>query len=198
MPTRIVIFAKAPVAGQVKTRLIPALGAEGAARLARKMLIDTYRTASSVRIASTEICASPDPEDAAWHEHAPDGARLTPQGDGDLGERLARAARRVISEGEHAILIGTDCPQMKPRLLTDACRALETHDAIIHPTLDGGYALLGLKRFDPSIFTGIAWSTPSVASSTIANVKALGWSIHLGATLSDIDEPDDLRAAGMI
>ena len=199
MLTRIVIFAKAPVPGQVKTRLIPALGAEGAAKLAEQMLHDTYSHASSVLVASTEICASPDPAEAEWKPYLPRrAAQLTPQGDGDLGERLARAAERVIGEGERVILIGTDCPALTERRLKSACWELETHDAVIHPTFDGGYALLGLRRFDPSIFSGIQWSTSSVATQTMGKVKALGWSMHLGATLQDVDTPDDLRAAGIL
>lgn len=193
MLTRIVIFAKAPVPGQVKTRLIPALGEEGAAKLAHRMLLDTYNQASSVLIAETEICGSPDPAGAEWQGLLPSAAAiLSSQGEGNLGDRLSRAAERVLSEGERVILIGTDCPQLNARRLKDACWELETHDAVIHPTFDGGYALLGLKRFDPSIFTGIQWSTPTVANSTIGKVKALGWRIHLGATLRDIDEPEDL------
>lgn len=198
MPTRIVIFAKAPIPGQVKTRLIPALGAEGAAKLAQQMLLDTYNQAASVLDAETEICASPDPATAEWKPYLPPRAAITSQGEGNLGERLARAAERVIGGGERVILIGTDCPSLTEDRLTSACRKLETHDAVIHPTFDGGYALLGLRRFDRSIFTGIEWSTPTVASRTIGKIKALGWSLHLGATLHDVDEPEDLRAAGII
>ena len=199
MPARIVIFAKAPVPGQVKTRLIPALGAEGAAQLAQQMLLDTYAAASSVRGANTEICCAPDPDAPEWPPYLPPQAwLLTEQGEGDLGERLARAAERVIGEGECVILIGTDCPSLTAARLKNACDELETHDAVMHPTFDGGYALLGLKRFDPSIFSGIEWSTPAVAGQTIAKLEALGWSIHIGETLRDIDESEDLRAAGMI
>ncbi|HEY0625427.1 MAG TPA: TIGR04282 family arsenosugar biosynthesis glycosyltransferase [Allosphingosinicella sp.] len=193
MQTRIVIFAKAPVPGQVKTRLIPALGEEGAANLAQRMLTDTYRAASSVLIAETEICATPSPAAPEWKGKLPPQAkRLSEQGDGDLGERLARAAERVVSDDERVVFIGTDCPQLDERRLKQACWELETHDAVIHPTFDGGYALLGLNRFDPSLFSGIGWSGPDVARETIGRVRALGWSLHLGATLRDIDEPEDL------
>ena len=195
---RIVIFAKAPVAGQVKTRLVPALGEDGAARLARRMLRDTCREAGKVMIASAELCTSPEPAHPDWAEHLPRRfGSVTAQGGGDLGERLARAAARVIGEAEHVLLIGTDCPALNERRLRDACWELETHDAVIHPTHDGGYALLGLKRFDPSIFSGIAWSTASVARETMRRIAALGWSLHIGETLQDIDEPEDLAAAGI-
>lgn len=188
--TRIVIFAKAPVAGQVKTRLVPALGEEGAARLAREMLRRTVSAAVATGL-SVEVCASPAPSADEWGPYLPDVA-ATDQGGGDLGERLARAAKRVIDEGEKILLIGTDCPELDRDRLLAAARVLERHDAVIHPAEDGGYALLGLRRFEPSIFEDIAWSTASVAEATMARIQALGWSFHVGATLRDIDEPADL------
>jgi len=194
MRTRILIFAKAPVPGKVKTRLIPVLGAEGAAELAQRMLGNTWAEASSVSVADAEICASPDPLHLDWQGQLPPSA--TGQGEGDLGERLSKAAERVILRGQNVILIGTDCPSLNERRLREACWELESHDAVMHPTFDGGYALLGLKAFEPSIFSGISWSTATVARETMARIKALGWSLHLGATLQDIDEPEDLAAAG--
>jgi uncharacterized protein len=194
--TRIVIFAKAPVPGRVKTRLIPALGEIGAARLAHKMLLDTAAQAVAAGLAVPELCVDPHPLDPDWHGFLPaDQLRITAQGEGDLGERLARAARRVTLLGERVLLIGTDCPRLDARLLRSAAAELEGHDAVIHPTFDGGYALLGLQRFDPSLFSEIAWSTDAVARTTIGRLNLLGWRYHLGETLQDIDEPADLQAA---
>jgi rSAM/selenodomain-associated transferase 1 len=195
--SRIVIFAKAPLPGKVKTRLIPALGEEGAARLARRMLAYSWREAAAVSIADTELCADPAPEAEAWRGFLPpEAARVSPQGEGDLGERLARAAARVLREGQRILLIGTDCPGLTTSRLTEACRELDAHDAVIHPTFDGGYALLGLSRYHPSIFSGIEWSSSTVARTTIGRIRKLDWSLHLGATLRDIDEPADLELAG--
>jgi rSAM/selenodomain-associated transferase 1 len=118
--------------------------------------------------------------------------RLAAQGEGDLGERLARAVGRVIGEGDRILLVGTDCPELDRTRLRAAAEALEAHDAVIHPALDGGYALLGLRRFDATLFTGIAWSTDKVASQTVARIDALGWSLQVLDTLHDIDEPADL------
>ena len=193
MLNRIVIFAKAPVPGRAKTRLAPALGEEGAAALARRMLDRTVAEASAVLVASTELCVTPAPDDPDWAGRLPRKAtRVIDQGAGDLGDRLARAADRVLSEGDRAVLIGTDCPALTERRLRAACWELESHDAVIHPTFDGGYALLGLNRFDPSIFADIPWSGPDVARLTIGRIRALGWHLHLGETLRDIDTPDDL------
>jgi rSAM/selenodomain-associated transferase 1 len=121
---------------------------------------------------------------------------LTGQGAGDLGERLARASARVIEGGENVLLIGADCPGLDATRLRQAAASLEDHDAAIHPAEDGGYVLLGLRRFDPSLFEGIAWSTSTVAAATAALIEALGWSLDVRSTLCDIDEPADLDAAG--
>jgi uncharacterized protein len=195
--TRIVIFAKAPVPGTAKTRLVPKLGEIGAARLAHKMLLATIAEAEAARLAIPELCATPHPYDPEWQPFLPKAEiRYTDQGQGDLGERLARAARRVTLVGENILLIGTDCPTLDRHRLRGAAEALVTRDSVIHPTLDGGYALLGLRRFDPSLFSGIAWSGPDVAADTIARINALGWTLSTGETLRDIDEPEDLEAMG--
>jgi rSAM/selenodomain-associated transferase 1 len=185
--TRIVIFAKQPVPGRVKTRLIPALGELGAAKVARRMLDWTVRQARETGLA-VELCGDPDP--TLWYKPRL-GLDLTPQGEGDLGARLARAARRVLAQGP-ALLIGGDCPELGRPRLAAAAAALDTHDAVLHPARDGGYALLGLRRFEPSLFTAIAWSTAQVAAQTLARIEALGWSLHVGETLRDVDEPEDL------
>jgi len=188
--TRIVIFAKAPVPGKVKTRLVPALGAEGAAALAREMLERTVEEALATGLA-VELCGEPDA--AEWHEARP-GLALTAQGQGDLGERLAEAAGRALGGGA-VLLVGADCPELGEGRLRAAAQALEDHDAVLHPAMDGGYVLLGLRRFDPSLFEGIAWSTAAVAAQTVARIEALGWSLHMGETLRDVDEPGDLATS---
>ncbi len=192
---RIVIFAKAPVPGSVKTRLIPVLGEVGAAQLAQRMLADTVAHALGAGLSTPELCATPHPNDPSWAGNLPAGVRLADQGPGDLGQRLASAARRVIDDGEYILLIGTDCPELDGKRLVETAAQLENHDAVILPARDGGYVLLGLARTDPSLFENIAWSTDIVASTTIARIRALGWSLFLGETLSDIDEPTDLHEA---
>jgi uncharacterized protein len=183
--TRIIIFAKAPVPGRAKTRLIPALGAEEAARLAAEMLERTVAEALATGL-EVELCGDPDP--AGWYRGPP--VALAAQGEGDLGERLARAAARATGG---ILLIGTDCPDLGRERLRSAATALESHDSVLHPAEDGGYVLLGLRRFDPSLFEGISWSSDAVAGQTIARIEALGWSLDLRQALRDIDRPEDLR-----
>lgn len=186
MTARIVIFAKAPVPGRVKTRLIPALGAEGASALAAQML---ERTVAEALASGCEVELCGDPHPAGWWKGPP--VLLEEQGEGDLGERLARAAERALASGP-VLLIGTDCPALGRDRLQRAADALTVHDAVLHPAEDGGYALLGMCAFDRSLFEGISWSTPVVAAETIARVEARGWSLHVGETLRDVDEPADL------
>lgn len=189
---RVLLFAKAPIAGRVKTRLIPALGADGAAALAARMLEQTISEALAARVGPVELCAEPDPSHPDWAGHVPAGVLLSAQGPGDLGERMARAASRILATGEPVLLIGSDCPELDRVRIAAAADALDGHDAILHPAADGGYALLGLSRFDPSLFAGIAWSSATVAAATIERLDRLGWRTRIGATLRDVDEPGDL------
>jgi hypothetical protein len=179
---RVVIFAKAPEAGRVKTRLIPALGAEGAAALAKEMLERTVAEALASGL-EVELCGDPDP--TGWYGGP--AVLLSGQGPGDLGARLARAA----APG-NVLLIGTDCPGLDAERLRSAAEGLQDHDAVMHPAADGGYVLLALRRFHASLFDGIAWSTAIVAEETRTRIAALGWSLDVRETLCDIDEPKDL------
>ena len=192
-PMRIIVFAKAPTAGFAKTRLIPELGAAGAAALARLMLAHTLRAALAANIGRVELCVTPAIADEAWHGvELPLGITIADQGDGDLGDRMARAARRGIDRGESILLLGTDCVEMSVGLLCAAAQSVSTHDAVIHCTADGGYALLGLNRFSPFLFGDMPWSTDAVASTTLGRIGQLGWSVHVGQLLHDMDEPQDL------
>lgn len=193
-PLRIIVFAKAPQPGFAKTRLIPAMGADAAAELAQQMLMHTVREALAANIGTVEMCVTPAIDDAAWNGiRLPDGIEITDQGEGDLGARMARATARVVAQGEAVLLVGTDCVEMSADLLRDAGQALNDHAAVIHCTVDGGYVLLGLARFTPFLFGDMPWSTDAVASITIARLGQLGWSVHVGQMLHDVDEPQDLK-----
>jgi rSAM/selenodomain-associated transferase 1 len=193
IPIRTIVFAKAPQPGLVKTRLIPALGSRDAARLARQLLDRTLDSALGAHSGPVELCVAPDIDAPPWHGVSlPMGVAITSQGGGDLGARMARTAARVIACGEAALLIGTDCLEMSPRLLRAAAVILSRTDTLIHPTVDGGYAILGLTCYHPELFTNIAWGGKTVADETVARVIRLGWRLEIGATLHDIDEPADL------
>jgi len=191
---RLVVFAKAPQPGHAKTRLIPALGAEGAAALASCLLDHALTQALASRIGPVELCMSPAPGDAAWDKIVLPGAVLrTDQGEGDLGERMARAVHRVTADhGQPVLLMGSDCPGLSSSILRETARQLQTHDAVLLPVADGGYVLIGLKSPCPALFDQIAWSTNTVAAETLSRMAALGMKVWLGPLLHDIDEPADL------
>ncbi|BBJ22637.1 TIGR04282 family arsenosugar biosynthesis glycosyltransferase [Candidatus Nitrotoga sp. AM1P] len=194
IPTRIIIFAKAPQPGFAKTRLIPLLGAEAAAKLALQMLSNTLFNAQAADIGTVELCSTPNIDDIAWQGITlPAGLEITDQGEGDLGARLARASKRAIENTGFVLLIGTDCVEMSATLLREAAQSLHEHDAVIHCTADGGYALLGLKRYSAVLFSDMPWSTDAVARITIARIGQLGWSLHVGQLLHDVDTPQDLK-----
>ena len=192
-PLRIVIFAKAPLAGMCKTRLIPALGADGAAMLARQLLDHALAQAMSAGIGTVELCMTPD-NDEFWQSVAlPASIVRSAQGDGDLGQRLARASQGVIERGEAVLLIGTDCPALDAACLRHIASALMEVDAVMVPAADGGYAALGLNHFHQAVFSNIAWSTDSVAFETLCRFGGLGWSVQQLPMLHDVDEPIDLQ-----
>jgi rSAM/selenodomain-associated transferase 1 len=193
-PMRMVIFAKEPQPGFSKTRLIPALGAQGAATLAKLLLERMLQAAIASEVGVVELCVTPWSSEEVWRKMGvPVSVQLTDQGDGDLGVRMARAAQRVIDAGESVLLVGTDCPQLDAGQLQIAALALQGADAALIPALDGGYVLLGLNQYDASIFSGIAWSTSSVAAATQERLQALQWRVQTLAPLHDIDEPADLQ-----
>lgn len=192
--TRLVIFAKAPQPGAVKTRLIPSLGADGAAALARAMLTHTLQQAMAAGMEAVELCMSPAPADPAWHGVVlPETVERSAQGEGDLGERMASAVERVTTRHRDSIvLIGTDCPALTSERLREAARQLVRHDAVMVPAADGGYVLIGLKAPCPGIFTRMPWSTSTVGAETLRRLAGLGMRVWQGPTLHDIDEAADL------
>ena len=191
---RIVIFAKAPMPGQAKTRLSPTLGAEGAAMLARKLLKHCVTQALSADIGPVELCVTPSVKHPIWRELTiPDSVFWSEQGEGDLGERLARATQRVTAHGETVLLIGTDCPELTATKLRVAADSLNQYDACLHPVSDGGYALLGLSQHLPSLFTDMPWSTASVAELTRQRILAEDRTLKELELLHDIDESQDLQ-----
>lgn len=194
----VIVFAKAPLAGYAKTRLIPALGVEGAATLAERMLGHAVRQAVAAGIGPVEVCCSPDASHAAFGGLAATfRLALTPQGPGDLGARMQRAlarrlAPRAVPAVDGALLIGTDAPALDAAMLRRARDALAAHDAVFVPALDGGYALVGLRQPAPGLFDGIAWSTSTVMARTRERIAALGLRCTELDPVADIDEPADL------
>ena len=194
----VIVFAKAPLAGYAKTRLVPALGVEGAARLAERMLDHAVRQAVAAGIGPVEVCCAPDASHPAFGSlGATFRVALTEQGAGDLGARMQRAfarrlARDAMPAADAVLLIGTDAPALDAAMLRGARDALAAHDAVFVPALDGGYALVGLRQPAPGLFDGVAWSTSTVMARTRERTEALGLRCTELDTVADIDEPADL------
>lgn len=189
----VIVMAKAPRAGYAKTRLIPALGAAGAAALAERMLDATLTQAHSAGPALLELCCAPDTDHPAFVRHASaSGVQLSLQGGGDLGARMARAFDRQLATGRAVLMIGTDAPALDAAMLQQTAQALQQVDAVFVPALDGGYALIGLRRAAPSLFDNMAWSTASVMAQTRTRLHAAGLRHLELAPVADIDEAADL------
>ncbi|MBE0711085.1 MAG: TIGR04282 family arsenosugar biosynthesis glycosyltransferase, partial [Candidatus Aminicenantes bacterium] len=193
--SRLIVFVRYPVAGKVKTRLIPALGEDGAAALSREMAEHTMNWAS--RLAGKggkgleirfEGGLVRDME--AWLGK---GFRYVPQGDGDVGARMDRAFREAFSEGiGKAVLIGTDLPELTVFHIREAWKALDAFDVVLGPAADGGYGPIGLRRAVPDLFRGISWSTDRVLKQTLAKAAAACLKVKILPALCDVDRPDDI------
>lgn len=192
---QIIITARSPVAGQVKTRLGRQLGGRRAATLARNMLLRTVATASSVPGASVQLHCYPSVVNPLFTKLSRRyGMRLYRQQGSDLGERMFNAFDSALAATSNVLLIGTDCPGFSKELLQAGFRALEAgNDAVIAPAADGGYVLLGLKQNSRLLFEDMQWGTDQVLAETLARLGALGKVCSVLPTQHDIDRPADLR-----
>jgi rSAM/selenodomain-associated transferase 1 len=191
----IIVFAKAPLAGEAKTRLAPLLGAAGAARLQARLLERALRTALAARLGPVELHCDPHAGhsffEALSRRHR---IRLRAQRGRDLGERMSRALRRALRAHRAALLIGSDCPALRPADLRRAARLLAGGaDAVFAPAEDGGYALVGLRRVSDAVFSDLAWGTADVMRRTRERLAGLGWRWRELRTLWDVDRPEDYR-----
>lgn len=189
---------KYPRPGAVKTRLIPALGAQRACDLHRALVARTLaevRTFSrhSTETVAVEVRLAGAPDDAAARAWLGEGPAIRDQGDGDLGARMSRAVEAAFYEGATAVVvIGGDCPQLGAEQLAAAFAALGESDAVLGPATDGGYYLIGMRRRLPELFQGIAWGGAEVLAKTLAVAQGLGVEPARLATLRDLDVPEDL------
>jgi uncharacterized protein len=193
---RLIIFTRHPQPGKAKTRLIPTLGAEGAANLQRQMTEHTLNQVKKLpKNISPEIWFTADNPESQTQIQTWLGTHWTyhPQPPGDLGDRLTTATQTAFNSGaKKVIIIGTDCPGLNTDRLLQAFQSLQTHELVIGDAIDGGYYLIGLQKFTPQLFQGITWGTAQVRSQTLAIAQKLGLTTTHLPPLSDIDRPEDL------
>ena len=186
------ILAKAPVPGLAKTRLIPHLGAEGAAALQRWLLQRIVTTALAADIGPVTLWCTPDtghPAFVACSVLGPLALRRQP--DGDLGERML-AAIAGSNTPFGTLVVGADCPLLTPALLRRAANALASHDATVVPADDGGYVLIGMRRPSPRVFADVDWGSGHVMDQTRARMAELRWRWKEFESLRDVDRGEDL------
>jgi rSAM/selenodomain-associated transferase 1 len=191
---QVAVLAKAPIPGLAKTRLIPALGAPGAAQLQRRLTRQAVRTALDAGLGPVTLWCAPDARHRLFRTlHKAWGVSCLVQASGDLGERMHTAFRLHCASGP-VLLIGTDCPPLSPQHLRDAAQALlNGHEAVFLPAEDGGYVLVGLRSPQPALFRDMHWSTPAVMEDTRKRARDAGIEWRELETLWDLDVPADLE-----
>lgn len=189
----IALMVRVPVAGLVKTRLIPALGAERACRLYRAMVEDLLEQAAATGL-PIHLLSTGGTEAQLPHSWQQAVQRMTVQQGEDLGARMAHAFATAFTTAEQVLLVGSDIPDMGTESLLSAAKALRNNEVVINPAEDGGYCLLGLNRGVDvaSIFHHMPWSTDQVLALTLQRLKGLQHRVHLLPPLRDIDTPEDL------
>ncbi len=190
----LIIFTRYPEAGKTKTRMIPALGTKGAADLHRQMTEHTLTQVKQlqsnaisfeVRFAGGDVHLMQGwlGSDLIYHS----------QGDGDLGQRMARSLLSAFQSGaENAVIIGTDCPDVNADILAEAFAKLHHYNLVLGPAMDGGYYLVGLQYPIPELFIDIDWGTAKVLQQTVEIAENLNLSVVYLPYLADIDRPEDL------
>jgi rSAM/selenodomain-associated transferase 1 len=191
----LLVFAREPVPGQVKTRLIPELGVARATQIYDQLLNHTLEVASGVPACAVVLwCDAPlgtSPQCSVLAERFR-YPLLLQEGD-DLGVRMSAAITHALCQYERAVVIGTDCPQYNQDYLSQALSALDRYDVVLGPATDGGYVLIGMSRPQPELFLDVPWGTERVLEMTRQRLRQLNCSWFEMPVLRDVDRPEDLE-----
>ena len=191
----LMIFIKNPVAGEVKTRLGASIGSANALQVYKKLLSHTREIAVQVKCDREIWYSSMIDQRDSWNS---DLFEKKLQQGRNLGVRMSGAFQQAFEAGyEKAVIIGSDCPELEPQHIEDAFDALRSQDAVIGPSEDGGYYLLGMKKYTPEIFSDIEWSTSSVFEETKRHFEQLGLTCKTLEVLNDIDTIEDLKKSDL-
>lgn len=192
--TVIIIFAREPVPGQVKTRLIPALGEKGAAKLYQRLLKYSINNVVDGALSAVNVCVTPESDKNYFFQMTGSvNFKLSVQAGKDLGTRMYNALAQALNYYSKAILIGTDCPFLSLDDLQQAINALDNNDMVFSPANDGGYVLVGAKKTNSAIFEHIDWGTNMVMVQTRTALVQHKISWQELTEQYDIDIEDDLR-----
>lgn len=193
---QLIIFSKAPVAGQVKTRLQPDIGPEACAVLQERMIKKTLSTALASSASRVLLYTWPDTHHPLFQGLGKyQKVSLHTQTGVDLGTRMSHAFSQTLKTPASVILIGTDCPELTPSILDQCFQGLEQGtDCILVPALDGGYVLIGMSQHHAEIFERIDWGSKRVLEQSLVRLKSSGMSFHCLPALNDIDTLNDLKA----
>ena len=191
----LIIFAKAPIPGQVKTRLCPPLSEDEAASLHGSMVMDILERCKAIHDVDRYLACTPTMDHAFFKTMAARfDVQLWDQVGTDIGQRMDQALTAALRKGyRDALVIGTDVPTFSPQACSLAIRTLTNHDVVFGPTSDGGYYLVGMKRPAPELFRDIPWSTHSVLSVSLAKAHALGLSVQCLDLQHDVDTLEDVK-----
>ena len=190
----LVVMARAPVAGQVKTRLQPELTRDQCAAASLAFLRDVLDLAVSLPQCTPFLAFTPPEERAFFESITPQKLSLTPQTDGDIGQRMYHLMRQLEEAGySPVILIGSDIPTLQPATLVTAIKELGDYDLCLGPSRDGGYYLIGARHIDERIFRDMQWSTPNVFTETVRKAHVAGLSLTLLEEYGDVDTFADLQ-----
>ena len=192
---RLLLFAKAPIPGQVKTRLAGKLGQRGAARLYRRLLYQTLAMVTSTPLCPVQLWCAPDTRHGFFSSCRRDyGVMLRRQQGADLGQRMHHALTTALRSSPYAVLIGGDCPSLGVAELHYALTVLaKGRDAVLGPAADGGYVLIGLRRPYAALFRNIIWGSNTVLAATRRRLRRAGLNWAELPPGWDVDRPADLR-----
>lgn len=189
------VFAKAPIAGEVKTRLLSSMDAQETTALYERLIWHSLNTAVRSNVGPVELWCAPSTDHPFFKDCAGRfRIELHPQTEGDLGRRMADAFQKALKKADAALLMGADCPSLSPDDLKEAARYLsQGNQAVIGPAEDGGYVVIGLQQYEPSLFEGISWGTGAVLEETRQRLGRLGWNWHELPEKWDVDRPEDVE-----
>jgi rSAM/selenodomain-associated transferase 1 len=186
-------FAKAPIPGQVKTRMFPVLNAQQACALHQELLKWTCDTLCDARMGDVELWAAGDPDHQVFELCLDRGvSAIELQRGDDLGARMCHALADGLARYERVILVGSDCPAINRSYLSEAAHLLATNPVVLGPADDGGYVLIGMTELCRDMFEGIEWGQATVWADTVKILQRLSIKWKGLASLPDIDRPEDL------